>query len=464
MKNAFLILILFVFAVSCNKNKSPEMPSESVDSSLVNQFNPIGVDSANLIPGSYLFYLDESTFIPILNDRIINQKEAIESALIAQKKAAIIDYFKASSKFLLKEENVFVLSFSGVLIEGISETVVDELLKDNIIKAVQQNFTFQNIRATMQSNGPMIQNIRPTMQQEWQYDVDNHTSTNVSFVNPNQVVGDTNHKIWIVDTGVDSSHQDLNVIDDPEYSKSFVDTEPDPLYDILGHGTHCAGIASGKAHNNSNPDLLGMNGVSPGAPIVSVKVIDWNGEGKWTSVIYALDHIFLKANEGDVVSLSIGSLLPGSSSNNLCTPGNGNTLREIIKQIKNLADKGVFVIMAAGNIEKPSEKFYPGCFNNNNVITIGSTNTVYSFLDNTYSSTFSTFSNYGIPSIDFVAPGEFMFSTFPNNHYAVLSGTSMATALVAGIVHAKGALPSKVGAEIVSGPPGTTTYPIAKVH
>ncbi|WP_332913072.1 S8 family serine peptidase [Algoriphagus boritolerans] len=72
---------------------------------------------------------------------------------------------------------------------------------------------------------------------------------------------------------------------------------------------------------------------------------------------------------------------------------------------------------------------------------------------------FSTFSNFGIPSIDYAAPGEVVFSTFPGNRYAVLSGTSMATAMVAGIIHLKGGPPS--ANTTVTGPPGSTDYPIA---
>ena len=467
MKNLSLILFLCFFLISCKKEQAEE--KSFVQTSETQDFlNPIGVDNSQLIEGEFIFYLNEETFNPILSlNSEINPKELISKDMIAQKKAVIINYFLEKGGFTIEPKDVFVISFSAVRMSGISNETALEILSYSEVIGAQNDFTIQNIRPKMQAQGPMDQNIRPKMQEEWQYDTNLHTSSNVEFVNPNHKVGNSNNKIWIIDTGVDGNHQDLNVISDPEYSKSFVDNETNPLIDILGHGTHCAGIAAGIAHHQSNPEILGMNGVSPGAPIVSVKVIDWYGQGIWSKVLEAMEHVIDKSNPGDIVSLSIGDKLPGNANPNKCKPmpsgSSPNNKRYLLNQIELLAGNGVYVVMASGNTGEDSENFFPGCFDfNPMVITVGSIKVDYNFTSGTYSTpTFSIFSSRGMPSIDFVGPGEMMFSTFPNNLYAVLSGTSMSTALVAGIIHASGGLPD--GNEVITGPPGSTTYPIAKV-
>jgi len=70
--------------------------------------------------------------------------------------------------------------------------------------------------------------------------------------------------IWIVDTGIDLDHPDLNVITNTYYAKSFVGGTPD---DCDGHGTHVAGIAAAKSNN------YGVVGMSAGAWVVPLKVL-----------------------------------------------------------------------------------------------------------------------------------------------------------------------------------------------
>lgn len=466
MKNILILFVLCFFFASCrDKNISG---NENKEASLENPFNPIGVNSDQLVPGSYLFYLDEDYFIPVLMDKSydILDKESKE-ALLIERKNEIVQYFSDSVGYNVEPEDVYALSFSAVKIEGISEDDALKIIEFKFVLAGQNDFTIQNIRPRMQAQGPMNQNIRPKMQEEWQYDSVKHTSTNIEFVNPSGAPGSLDNKIWIVDTGVDGDHQDLNVVAD--LSRSFVDNETNPLIDILGHGTHCAGIAAGKAHHESDSQLLGMNGVSPGAPIVSIKIIDWNGDGLWSKVLDAMEYIISEANPGDIISLSIGDKLPGFPNPNKCKPmpntdGNPNNKRYLLNQIEQLANMGVFVVMAAGNTDhSSSEGFFPGCYDYpTHVVTIASIKTSYNFSTNTYTSTFSTFSSIGMPSIDFVAPGEMMFSTFPDNRYAVLSGTSMSTAVVTGIIHARGGMPVTSGT--VNGPPSSTDYPVAKVQ
>ncbi|HSF54464.1 MAG TPA: S8 family serine peptidase [Algoriphagus sp.] len=452
MKNLHILLVFFALTLGCKEPQTGESEKSETSSIIEDPLNPLGIDSAKLIEGEYLFFLNESKYSPLINDDDPNfNYQDVDFKKVDLLKEIIIADLDSAFGLKLKKNDVYATTFSGFYVFEMPTVQALEILSNtSIISSAQKNFTIQNVIARMQSPGPIPQNIIARMQ-EWQYDSVKRTSSKVLYVNPTMASINSSNKIWIVDSGVDANHSDLNVVMDPTISVSFVDNEPNPLVDIVGHGTHCAGIAAGKANL---PTGIGMNGVSPGAPIVSVKVIDWNGIGIWKDIVDALDHIFINSLPGDVVSLSIGDLLPGNASC-LSHP-------QIWRGIKKLADHGVFVVMAAGNTGVNSDRFFPGCFNHPNVFTIGSLDVTFGFDSNQQFSipTFSTYSNDSIPSIDYVAPGDFVFSTFTCGGYAILSGTSMATAMVAGIIHAKGSNPN--GTETLIGPPGSTTYPIAK--
>ncbi len=79
-------------------------------------------------------------------------------------------------------------------------------------------------------------------------------------------------KAWIIDTGIDLDHPDLNV--DAAIGKTFVTRTTTPE-DDNGHGTHCAGIVA--AIDNT----VGVVGVAAGANVVPVKVLDKRGSGAY---------------------------------------------------------------------------------------------------------------------------------------------------------------------------------------
>ncbi len=87
---------------------------------------------------------------------------------------------------------------------------------------------------------------------------------------------------WIIDTGVDLDHNDLNV--DSNRSRSFVLTEP-TIDDLNGHGTHVAGTIA--AIDNE----INVVGVAAGATIVSVKVLSALGLGTNSGVIAGIDYV-----------------------------------------------------------------------------------------------------------------------------------------------------------------------------
>ncbi len=233
--------------------------------------------------------------------------------------------------------------------------------------------------------------------------------------------------IWIVDTGIDLDHPDLNV--QTSYSASFVGGTAD---DCHGHGTHVAGTAA--ARNNS----IGVIGVAAGAPVVAVRIFGCSGGSSTSTILSGLNHVASNDLAGDVVNMSLG----GYYGNNCST---GSSYRSILTSLSNA---GTRTAVAAGNDASNANYYQPACVNATNVVTIASM---------TCSRSWSSFSNYGVAPCDFIATGSSVYSTYLNGGYATLSGTSMATPHVAGIMQVRNGLPNSSGSVNYSG----TNYPIA---
>jgi len=210
---------------------------------------------------------------------------------------------------------------------------------------------------------------------------------------------------WIVDTGIDMTHPDLNV--DQTRSKSFLPDNTSPN-DENGHGTHVAGVIGAK--NND----IGVLGIASGATLVSCRVLDKDGKGTLSSIIQALSYISANARAGDVVNLSIGE---------------DETSDVLDQQVQAVAAKGIYVAIAAGNDSKAANLFSPGRANGANIFTVSAVDS----LDN-----FANFSNYGNDVVDFAAPGVRILSTYKDGLYAKMSGTSQATPHIAGLLLLEG--------------------------
>jgi subtilisin len=234
------------------------------------------------------------------------------------------------------------------------------------------------------------------------------------LVSPNTVqwgvrrtgVGDGRGKrVWIIDTGVDTDHPDLDV--DTILSKCFVRNETS-VEDNNGHGTHVAGIIG--ALNNS----FGVVGVAAGARIIALKALDNDGEGSTSQLIRALNYIGQNAKPGEVVNMSLGS--------DTVSPALDNAVRT-------LADKGILFSIAAGNDAKSASLSSPGRVNHPNVYTVSAIDSL---------GRFASFSDFGNDVVDLAAPGVRIVSTYSQGRYARLSGTSMAAPHVAGILVVEG--------------------------
>jgi subtilisin family serine protease len=214
----------------------------------------------------------------------------------------------------------------------------------------------------------------------------------------------TGKTCWIIDTGIDFNHPDLNV--DIARSKSFIAADQNAA-DLNGHGTHVAGIVGAKDNN------FGVIGVAPNASLVSLRVLDANGSGNLSDVIDAVNWVNSHAKAGDVVNMSIGG-------------GDSPTLDEVVY---NASMKGIYFAIAAGNDAASSALSSPAKVNSPYIFTVSAMNS---------NDVQASFSNYGNPPIDYCAPGVGILSTYMGGKYANLSGTSMATPHVSGLLLLEG--------------------------
>ncbi|MEI9943725.1 MAG: S8 family serine peptidase [Chitinophagaceae bacterium] len=216
----------------------------------------------------------------------------------------------------------------------------------------------------------------------------------------------TGKTAWIIDSGIDIDHPDLNV--DVTRSKSFL-TGQTSVDDENGHGTHVAGIIGAK--NNT----FGVLGVASGASLISLRVLDKDGEGTLSAIIQALAYVSQNGTAGDVVNMSVGD-----------DEGVSTILDQ---QVKNTAAKGIYIAIAAGNDSKLANTSSPARANGTNIYTVSAIDS----LDN-----FASFSNYGNDVVDYAVPGVRILSTYMGNRYAYMSGTSMAAPHMAGLLLLKG--------------------------
>jgi subtilisin family serine protease len=211
--------------------------------------------------------------------------------------------------------------------------------------------------------------------------------------------GTSSATAWVIDTGIDLDHPDLNV--DVARSRSFVrDASPD---DFNGHGSHVSGIIAAR------DNLVGVIGVTPGATLVSVRVLDRSGSGSNSGVIAGVDYVAGAGHAGDVANMSLG----------------GGVSQALDDAVVAAAATGVKFTLAAGNESQSATLHSPARANGQNVYTVSSF---------AQGDVWSSFSNYGNPPIEYAEPGSSIFSSYKNGGYATLSGTSMAAPHLAGIL------------------------------
>jgi oryzin len=166
--------------------------------------------------------------------------------------------------------------------------------------------------------------------------------------------------------------------------------------DENGHGTHCSGTIAGSTY-----------GVAKKANLVAVKVLDKDGSGSNSGVISGIQWVGNNAAARSVLSMSLG----------------GSYSSAVNSAVKSTVNKGVTVVVAAGNSDDDASNYSPA--SESTAITVGAIDAD----DNR-----ASFSNYG-SLVDVFGPGVNILSSWIGSTTAtnIISGTSMATPHIAGL-------------------------------
>jgi subtilisin family serine protease len=210
------------------------------------------------------------------------------------------------------------------------------------------------------------------------------------------------NKIWIIDTGIDLDHPDLNV--DKTSGWNFI-ANTQTADDDNGHGSHCAGIAA--AVDNT----IGVIGVAAGAKVVPVKVLNKRGSGAYSVIIAGVDWVAEHGVPGDVANMSLGG--------GFYQPMNDAVI---------VASAKVKFSLAAGNESTDAATKSPASASS------GANDNIYTISAMDSANKWAYFSNYGNPPVDYCEPGVNIYSTYKGGGYTSMSGTSMAAPHMAGLL------------------------------
>jgi len=229
--------------------------------------------------------------------------------------------------------------------------------------------------------------------------------------------------VAVIDTGVDYTHPDLagNMwVNEPEkngstgvdddgngyiddiYGYDFVNNDGNPMDDHY-HGTHCAGTIGACGNNGT-----GVTGVNWQVKIMAIKFLNSAGSGWTDDAITCIEY-----------SMEMGANLSSNSW------GGGSYNQGLEDTIDAAGTAGMLFVAAAGNDSSNNDQnpAYPASYDCPSIISVMATDKN----DNR-----SSFSNYGLTSVDLGAPGTDILSCEPGNGYQYLDGTSMATPHVSG--------------------------------
>jgi PGF-pre-PGF domain-containing protein len=210
--------------------------------------------------------------------------------------------------------------------------------------------------------------------------------------------------VCVIDSGINSSHPDLagKVLGGWNYVGNNNNT-----LDDYGHGTHVAGIIAANG---------GIKGVAPGANLIAIKALDFNGEGYSTDAISGIEWC---VNNASVYNISVISMSLGGLT--LYTSYCDDSQTSFASAINAAIAKNISVVVATGNDGNYTAIASPACIQN--ATSVGATNK---------SDTIANYSNRNNIT-DLVAPGTNINSTYLAG-YANLSGTSMAAPHVAAAI------------------------------
>ncbi|WP_103864096.1 S8 family serine peptidase [Aquimarina sp. I32.4] len=377
--NVIIVVIPLVF-FSCEKNTEE---STDIDAVIDNISEEIGADQA--IPGEYIIVYNE-------NKLLLGKHSEVQ-----EKSKNILQKYTIAESSL---KHIYSNVIQGFLIKNVSKKEIEMLKKDRNIAYVEPNYMHQ---FDLQIGNPVSTLPATVVNKAMTNDIilpnGEYLPWGINRVGREDGTGKT---CWIIDSGI-APHSDLNI--DTKRSISFVGGS---WQDEHGHGTHVAGTVAAK--NNG----FGVVGVAYGATVVSVRVLDATNTSTNGSMLAGVDYVARNARKGDTWNFSIGFKERFTSL-------------AIDNAFKNL-EKVTYGAMAAGNNNDDTQYYSPQRLQTINSWCVGNMTNIGSPAGD---------SCYG-GSIDIWAPGSQIWSTWLDGGYNVISGTSMASPHVAGVLLLRG--------------------------
>ena len=376
-------LLASVFFYSCSQDQnSPE--EEATFSENDSRF-----DSQN-IEGQYIVVFNKN-MIEDVNSKYPENYSKAQEAMAEQTRKVLADASISSAEIV----NIYSKTLSGATLK-LTKAQVQQLKGKKEIAYIEQDRIVVFAPPCGTPNGGPCGEPDPGTggSQETPYGilrvngVANYTGTNVA---------------WVVDTGIDLTHPDLNVDASRGFNAFTFGRDSKSIDDGNGHGTHVSGTIAAK--NND----FGVIGVAPGATVIPVKVLDSRGSGSYSGVIAGVDFVGAKGKSGDVANLSLG----------------GPVSQALDDAILAASNKGIKFALAAGNESSDANNSSPARVNGANIVTISAMDV---------NDKWAYFSNFGNPPVDFAAPGLAIKSTWKGGGYNTISGTSMASPHAAGVL------------------------------
>lgn len=271
------------------------------------------------------------------------------------------------------------------------------LHKNPAVEYVVPNFKLHAFTAPVDVNG---------LKEQW-------ANAKVNVEKAWQLAGNKGNRqviVAVIDTGVDYNHESLkpNMIAGYDFAEKDADPMDKTSAQNPGHGTHCTGSIAGTGLVDG-----GIVGISPEVSVMPLRFLTETGSGTLEDGIKAIDYAIEK--KANVISASWGATVPRDQA------------LPLIEAIERADKAGIIFVAAAANDGKNNDKteVFPSNAGTPNMIAVAASGS---------SDAKPSWSNYGKATVDLASPGENIMSTLPSNKYGNLSGTSMATPLVAGLV------------------------------
>ena len=383
----------------------------------------------------------------LASSKVMFHKKAIEQSILNKETTRARNMAKAlanpNNGFTPEEpmsmKNVFVLKTTNTqenilqLIEQIKDNPNVEYTEPNYIYGID-SFEVGDI-ITAEEASKLEANTLVDVDDPLYSSQSNITSTNIDDVWDQYTTGDGSQIVAVLDTGGDYTHPDLEAntwINEAELNGvegydddgngyiddirgwDFINLDNAPLDDNM-HGTHVAGIIGAVGNNG-----IGIAGAAWDVKLMHIKVFQSTGQGNSTNIAAGVE--YASENGATIINMSFGSY------------GESSTLKLALENAYNTS----LLVGAAGNDRicigpglcpdfRISAPMYPGAYNY--VLGVEDSNGNYDNydVDGPVATRYSDLLNYELQ-----APGSGIISTLPGGGYGALTGTSMATPLVAG--------------------------------